>query len=629
MNVFLGKKRLENQSVHESEQEDTTVKHPQELRHANDDCIKEEQQKPMPGSEKGPNIKDEITSTKLDTTYKNKKQPSSKDELKKRIKKLKMKGLIPKKKDKSSVIRKERSYSENNLNYLPRTDIKVKNYEQHSTFDKENDKKDKRKGRKRSESQGSLDYFGKYEVQRTEKKDKCVSMGDLSSDTDHEGASTDSSSTLNNDPYYSDNNLDLPKRIAVDSILRRKRSSTCPTEDGHVEEDLKRKSERPTIVKRDSWFLTKKHKTKVELRKEKSSLNEEQKVIDRNDQHENIDTERQFREGISQKKMSGKISRDTIEKKSSLEVQILSDVQEDAKAGSKLENQSKNEKLTVESKPGPKLENESKPKDGQNEEREDDISSENQIINKQRKQHSEQVKEDSTSGSELDHKKKSSELKDHEKTDIPAPKSRITLLTIANQSESEKEDSGLSSSTSYDTINHPGNEGCGPIASNIVQNNTEKKIPEEQPKPISGDVKECRAIAEEPKTTKIQETKELKEVNEEKTTQVDEVTTPSQDSVKEEQKMMNQSNENKENFTSKTELCSTSSDESEDLINKKIQNDIKFIDWETKRSLRSKEYLERARKRYRPKPNKQNIAQVVMEAISKNPAAGVILPFSN
>ncbi len=72
--------------------------------------------------------------------------------------------------------------------------------------------------------------------------------------------------------------------------------------------------------------------------------------------------------------------------------------------------------------------------------------------------------------------------------------------------------------------------------------------------------------------------------------------------------------------------------EAELLVDKKFQNDLRFIDRETKRSLRSGEYLEKARKRYHPKPYnclETNLACIVMGAVSKNPAAGILLPFSN
>jgi hypothetical protein len=359
--------------------------------------------------------------------------------------------------------------------------------------------REKRRGPKRSESESSLDYFSKFEVQKTGKKDKRRSLEDLSSDT--ECSSTESSSTTSKDQLYSDNNLDLPKpkRVSKDSGLTRERSVSCSTEGGHFRDDLKEKTGvRPAVVKRDSWFLIK-QKMKVETSEEKSNVNEGR---EENDQQENIDSKRQFRGETSQ-------------------------------------------------------------------------------------------------GKPL--------------TDVPASKDKTTLLTMASQSESEKEDSGLSSSASFDTKNPP--RGCA-----SAQINSEREIPGNEPKPVA-------AIVEDPKNTKIPDVKTLTEDNKVEETTPVEINPPlPKHTVEAEPKKKDKSFENKENLPRKSD---TKPDENEDLIEKEFQNDIKFIHWEAKRSLRSEEYLQRARKRYRPKSHKPNAAVVVLGTVCKNPAAGVLMSFCN
>ena len=604
------------QTVRGTEQDTSVVDRPAEMHDSNNNVRRVREEKTIPENpvvdlnEEDPAFKEELTSAKLGATHKSQKPAISKEEWKKRIKKLKMKGLIPRKKENSS--RKERSYSENNLNDLPIPDCKVTTYEQHSSFDRFRSKmkmnssnsssnnskleKERRRGRKRSTSVGSLDSFSKLEVEKTGKRDDCSTVEDLSCDDEAECSSTsmDSSSTTQKDSsdahFYSDNDLDLPRRVSLDGSLRRDRSFSAGPEggSGRLGEDLKHKKERPKVMKRDSWFLIRKQQMKDESAeisnlKEGNVKEKGRKVMEGNDKGGGSDLEKQLkiRGTITQRKSCDNDS----ERRRGKITQMKSSVEEVSTSGSELENRNKSSKQKAESESSPKLDERSNPKDGQNRMKESGINSESQLKMTQRKTYSDQVKEDSTSGSELDNGNKILKAKDH--------KNEQTLLAISNQSGSEKEDSGLSTCASVETVSVPGNEQS---SSNIVENTNKAE---------HLDVNDSVKQSEINRTIENQENFKITSKNEEHT---------------------------KRKKTRSDSIDGNNSHEDECLVDKKFLNDLWFIDAETKRSLRSEEYLEKARKRYVHKRNsclETNFALKVMEAISKNPAAGILLPFTN
>ncbi|CAB3981739.1 Hypothetical predicted protein [Paramuricea clavata] len=603
------------QTARGTEQDIIVVDRPAEIQDSNNNVRRVREENTIPENpvvelnERDPITKEELTSAKLGATHKNQKPAISKEEWKKRMKKLKMKGLIPRKKENSS--RKERSYSESNLNDLPMTDCKVTTYEQHSSFDRFRSKmkmnssnsssnnskleKERRRGRKRSTSECSLDSFSRLEVEKTGKRDDCSSVEYLSCDDEGECSSTsmDSSSTTHKDSsdahFYSDNDLDFPGRVSLDGSLRRDRSfSTGPKGgSGRIGEDLKHKKERPKVVKRDSWFLTRKQQMKGESEKrsnlKEGNVKDERKVIEGNDKGGGIDLEKQFkiRGTITQRKSCDNDS----ERRRGKITQKKSSVEEASTSGSELENRNKSSKQKAESESSAELDERSNPKDGQNRKNESGINSESQLKMTQRKTYSDQVKEDSTSGSELDNGNKILKAKDH--------KNEQTLLAISSQSGSEKEDSGLSTCASVETVGVPGNEQS---SSNIVENTNKAE---------HLDVNDSVKQSETNRTIENQENFKITSKNEEHT---------------------------KRKKSRTDSIDGNNSHENECLADKKFLNDLWFIDAETKRSLRSEEYLQKARKRYVHKRNsclETNLALRVMEAISKNPAAGILLPFTN
>ena len=765
--------KSDNQTVDGTEQDNIVVDHPTELLDSNNNRRSIREQKPLPENEEDPVIKEELMNATPGATNKCKKPTSSKKELKKRIKKLKLKGLIPRKKENTgseirkersysednlnyssttdckiknyeehsplgrfrsrmgmtsskgripekkentgSEIRKERSYSEDNLNYSSTTDRKIKNYEEHSSLDrfrsrmgmtsskgripgkKENTGSEIRKERsysednlnyssttdckiknyeehsplgrfrsrmgmtssisspkfvserrKRSKSENNLDYFSKFEVEKTS-RDECSSLEDLGSEL--ECSSTDSNSTTykySSDTHvYSDNDLNLPRRVSMDGNLTRDRSFSCAREGNPLQEDIKPKKERQKLVKRDSWFLTRKQKMKDEWEK---NSNPKERRIGSNDKEEGTDSGRQLRN-------RGEVN------------QTKSSVEEGLKSGLMFENQNKDSKQKLERKPSSEMDERSKPNDEQNKKMESGVNAKNPLKISLRKRQSDEINEDSTSGSELDHRSKNSKPRERKKTDVPSSKDKKTLLTIsASRSGSEREeDSGLSTGTSIDTVNGLRNDGS---TWNIVENDSEGKntIPEAKSKQVSSQVEECGAIT---KAKNVSNSKELLVGNQAQKTapvyveinpplpennerpevtkdpQCNEKTKPSESvqgsmtnrttGSQEHLEIVRKNEKHTKNKTNQIRNDSVNGEsqntgEAELLVDKKFQNDLRFIDRETKRSLRSGEYLERARKRYHPKPYnclETNLACIVMGAVSKNPAAGILLPFSN
>ena len=193
--------------------------------------------------------------------------------------------------------------------------------------------------------------------------------------------------------------------------------------------------------------------------------------------------------------------------------------------------------------------------------------------------------------------------KDKTKSDIKTSENKPTLLTITNQSQSEI-DSLWEVNESANNNNAQTKPASGQFEeSNRCQNfkaqNTQKVMPDVECSSKVAINNECLDVA-----TNSRFTEELNELN-----QGDSVVQSLEEEVVEFNSPLPVNNERSdpatnlqcaEKYTDLNQNYSKDqiSDEDEFFANQKFQNDIKFIDDEAKRSLRSQEYLERARKRY-------------------------------
>ena len=219
-----------------------------------------------------------------------------------------------------------------------------------------------------------------------------------------------------------------------------------------------------------------------------------------------------------------------------------------------------------------------------------------------KKRNSEQI---DTEVSESNKRNERLKPKDKTKSDIKTSENKPTLLTITNQSRSEI-DSLWEVNESANNNNAQTKPASGQFeGSNQCQNfkaqNTQiqKAMPDVECSSNVATNNECLDVA-----TNSRSTEELNEPN-----QGDSVVQDLEEEVVEFNSPLPVNNERSdpatnlqctEKYTDLTQNYSKHqiSDEDEFFANQKFQNDIKFIDAEAKRSLRSQEYLERARKRY-------------------------------
>ena len=606
-----------------------------------------------------PVIKEELTSGKLNTTEKS----ENAGELKKRTKKLRMKGLIPaKKKNISSEIRKERSYSENNLEFFSRCDGKA-NDDKRISFDKF--KKDmsnsdfcsntlerkKNWKSKQSTSEDNLDYVSKHKVETTS----------LERDSDTESDCSDPSFTTydNSDTHvYSDTNSTLPRKTWIDGSLNRDRSSSCPiSTDGPVRKDSK--YTRRKVVKRDSWFLTRKQKMKKESPHivEESILKEQEGndlerghnpdkpfgEITETTSHSNENSEKKGRD-VGKKCSDSKFhNQKTIRISKSNSKFANPKTIGISKSDSKFENKSKNSKQDESSE---NLEKISILKNLETRSGESGQNSESELMINQTK-HPQQVLGDSKSC--LENKEKSTakqtksqsdlklekfnideqqsrmeidtqvsdlkerneilKLKDNTENDVETSKDRPTLLTIANQLAAERDDSKLSTCPSVGAMNKSANSNrtrTRPVFSEVKESHECQKLndlPDDTKQTLCTQIQETTPVNVESSPTLAVNNERLDVVT--KSQRAEKCTQP------------NQGDFNDQN-----------SDDDEFLANQKFQNDIRFIDAEAKRSLRSEEYLEKARKRCLTEPkscHKPTLVLKEMAAFSSNLAGAVLM----
>lgn len=574
-----------------------------------------------------PVINEELRSGKLNRTGKCEK--STKGELKKRTKTLRIKELIlGKRETTSSKIRKERSYSENDLHHFSRYDGKANDNEKHTSFDKF------RKEMNNSDSSSNtLERMENLKPKRSASKD--------------------------NLDYVS--KAKVPRQTWIQVNLNRDRSSSCPTsKDGSVGKDSKHT--RRKVVKRDSWFLIRKQKMEGESPHilEKELILKEQEG---NDMEKDLDSEKQFGEITQTTSGSNenpeKNGRDVPGKtcsdpkfKNQKTIRISKSDSKFAnpqtirisKSDSKFENQSKNSKQKIQDEPSENLEEISHLKGLEKKNGQSEKNSESQLKNTKTK-HPHQVLEDSksslenknksttqqteslsdlkletfnsddpqskkeidTEASELNERNESLRPKENTETDIETSKDRPTLLTIANQLVSEKYNSKLSTWPSVGTVNESRNRNRA------------------QTKPVCGHSEEshqCQKINELANDTMWTPCTHIEE-----TTPVDAECSPPLVVNNENLDLATKSQCTKE-YTKSTQGDSNdqNSDEDEFLANQKFENDIRFIDAEAKRSLRSEEYLERARKRCLTEPKSSNTPTLVLKGMalfSSNLAGGV------
>ena len=519
MNMFLSMQKVKskNQGNGETKQDDIMVHSPTQLPQKTDESNALTQKGTFQnfnnnarfkstkavGDHNDPASKEESTNDHLNAADKWEKRP--KKQPKNRIKKLKMKGLLPGKKETTnSKMRKQRSYSEDNLDHFSKNSDKAKDTSDSSsnTFERKKSLKPKR-----SASEDDINHVSKGKVKKT----SCSLEGGSSFDT--ELVCTDTNSATYNessDAYeHSDSmSLNLSRRSLIDSNLNRGRSSSCPTRKDDSAEKY-RKPTKPKIVKRDSWFLIRKQKLK--------------------DESPNILKE----ESIPEEQKGNDLERDFDSKKRNSE-QIDTEVSE---------SDIRNERL--------------KPKD-------------------------------------------------KTKSDIKTSENKPTLLTITNQSRSE-----IDPLWEVNESANNNNAQTKPASGEFEESNRcqkfkarstriQKTMPDVECSSTGAINNECLDVA-----TNSRSTEDLNEPN-----QGDSVVQNLEEEVVEFNSPLPVNNERSDPATNCLQCTEKHadlnqnhpkdqiSDEDEFFANQKFQNDIKFIDAEAKRSLRSQEYLKRARKRY-------------------------------
>ena len=466
-------------------------------------------------------IEKKTMNTKENTTQRSHKIISKKD-LKKRIKKLREKGLI-RRKDKSKTKNKKLDCNEKLLSF------------EKQQMNTSNRSMARTERRKRSSSEDNLDYFSRFEVNDAEVRDRCRSMDDSNFRTEHIFPSMDSSSVpsqTSSDPqYFSDNNFDIPKRVLQDGESKRERSSSCPSqrERKYTKEDLKHKKERPKFVKRDSWFLM--------ARKQKIEQGSFQKLDEQGNQ-EVRDKKNGDSHSEKQSTVEGKITQRKPFERQPNEIEKgepFMKAQNGLISNSIAENRSKcleEEKIVSNSSPKSDAELESGESNEHNENR-------------------------------------SSQSTEYSKDDIA--NNTFTLLEIANQCKSKKKDAVLSKNASKIT-----NEKTSPADTKTT--------------PLLGENNEHEHVITDVKCT------ENTEVFVPETMQETETGITGSQEKFEFTSRYDGLVQNQTNLTNSDFLDSEDSDEL--LVVTKFLNDLSFIEEVAKKSLRSKEYLEKARKRY-------------------------------
>ena len=681
MNMFLSmqKEKSGSQGNRGTKQDDTAVHTATEMPHtiaesnvltqkdgfrdSNNNDVKLKSKNDL--NDEDPVIKEELTSGKVNTTEKSEKRTAG--ELKKRTKTLRMKGLIPgKKKNISSETRKERSYSENNLEFFSRCDGKA-NDDKHISFDKfkkdmsnsdscSNTLERKKNWKpKQSASEDNLDYVSKHKVDRTSLE------RDSSFDTESY-CSDPSFTTYDNGTdthVYSDTNSNLPRKTWIDGKLNRDRSSSCPiSTDGLVRKDSK--YTRRKVVKRDSWFLTRKQKMKKESPHivEESILKEQEGnhlerghnpekpfgEITETTSHSNENSEKKGRDVTGKKCSDSKFhNQKTIRISKSNSKFANPKTIKISKSDSKFENKSKNSKQDESSE---NLEKISILKNLETRSGESGQNSESELKINQTK-HPQQVREDSksclenkekstakqtksqsdlklekfntdeqqsrmeidTQASDLEKRNEILKPKDNTENDVETSKDRPTLLTIANQLAAERDDSKLSTCSSVGAMNKSANSNrtrTRPVFSEVKESHECQKLndfPDDTKQTLCTQIQETTPVNVESSPTLAVNNERLYAVT--KSQRAEKCTQP------------NQGDFNDQN-----------SDDDKFLANQKFQNDIRFIDAEAKRSLRSKEYLERARKRCLTEPkscHKPTLVLKGMATFSSNLAGALLM----
>ncbi|XP_028396552.1 uncharacterized protein LOC114520475 [Dendronephthya gigantea] len=211
-------------------------------------------------------IKEELMNDELSSTHNEKLQN------RKSSKRFRMKGFLPRKKGKTDgkMTRGDKKDSEDYLSFSPSIGSeKNMDSKECSSSDKFRSLKDRSslnashsQRPQRSQSEDNLDHFGKTKKQQTRKTNDSKSMDDINSDME-----CSTGSRLYRERAFSDNNLNLPRRVSVDHDLTQDVLHPSARDRGSSVIEAKfqesKNRDRPKIVKRDSWFLTKNRRSEL------------------------------------------------------------------------------------------------------------------------------------------------------------------------------------------------------------------------------------------------------------------------------------------------------------------------------------------------------------------------------